>query len=189
LIFDCGTGSAHEKKDWLISEGCFLELTNPPGYLIILPFLLLAAPRRTHLFLEAFMRKNLWALAALVFILSLALAACSGGPNTAAKDPAAAAVESFLAAAVAKDSTKVSSLVCKDFESDALLFMDGFQAVTAELSNVSCKNTGTASGSTLVSCTGAINTTYNGEKGSLDLSRQTYKVTQQGGNYLVCGNQ
>jgi hypothetical protein len=134
------------------------------------------------------MRKNLWALAALVFIFSLALAACGGGPSAAGKDPAAAAVESFLAAAVAKDSTKVSSLTCKDWESDALLFMDGFQAVTAELANVSCKNTGTDSGATLVNCTGAINTTYNGEKNSLDLSRQTYKVVQQSGNYLVCGN-
>ena len=57
------------------------------------------------------MRKNLWALAALVFILSLVLAACGGGPGAAGKDPAAAAVESFLAAAVTKDSAKVSSLV------------------------------------------------------------------------------
>ena len=65
--------------------------------------------------------------------------------------------------------------------------MDGFQAVTAELSNVSCKNAGTDGSATLVSCTGSINTTYNGEKNSLDLSRQTYKVVQESGDYHVCG--
>ena len=132
------------------------------------------------------MRKNLWALVALVIVLSLLLAACAG-PGAVAKDPAAAAVESYLAATVAKDTARVSSLACKDWEQEALLEMDAFQAVTAELTNVSCKNSGADGSATLVACTGSITTTYNGEKQSLDLSRQTYKVVQEGGDYRVCG--
>jgi hypothetical protein len=131
------------------------------------------------------MRTHQWAAVALLVVLTLVLAAC-GGP-AGGKDPAAAAVESYLAAAVSKDATKVSGLVCKDFEDQALLFMDGFQAVKAELSGVSCKNAGKENSATLVSCTGSISLTYNTEKQSLDVSRQSYQVVQQGGDYLVCG--
>jgi hypothetical protein len=137
--------------------------------------------------MEAFMRKNTWAVLGLLVVLALILAAC--GAPAGGSSPAAAAVESYLKAMVSKDAAKVSALACKAWESQALLEMDGFQAVKAELSGVSCK-AGTADGSaTLVDCTGKINLTYNTEQQSLDLSRQTYKVVQEGGDYRVCGYQ
>ena len=99
------------------------------------------------------MRKSLWAAAALLVALTLILAAC-GAP--AGKSPAAAAVENYYAALVSKDAAKVSNLSCKDWEEQALLEMDGFQAVKAELENLVCTEAGTDSGATLVGCTGNI---------------------------------
>ena len=135
------------------------------------------------------MRKSLWMAAALLIVLTLILTAC-GGPATQsppAKSPAAAAVENYYAALVSKDSAKVSNLSCKGWEEQALPEMDGFQAVKAELDNVVCKEAGTDNGATLVGCTGNIALTYNTEKQTLDVSRQVYRVVQQGGDYLVCG--
>jgi hypothetical protein len=136
------------------------------------------------------MCKHLWAAAVLGMILALALAACGGsgsGVTTSAKNPAAAAVEGYLKALVAKDSAKVSNLACKTFEQQALLEMDGFQAVKAELDGVTCKDSGTDGSATLVACTGNIVLTYDTEKQSLDVSRQTYKTVQEGGDWRVCG--
>lgn len=132
------------------------------------------------------MRKSLWVVAVLVIVLSLMLAAC-GSTGTGGKNPAAGAVENYLKAVVNKESAKVSTLSCKAWESQALLEMDGFQAVKAELDGVSCKDAGTDGNATLVACTGKIVLTYNTEKQSLDVSRQTYKVVQEGGDWRVCG--
>jgi ABC-type glycerol-3-phosphate transport system substrate-binding protein len=150
------------------------------------------------------MRKSLWAVAAVLVALTLILAAC-GGPavqsptansptvqnptpdNPATKSPAATVMERYYAALVSKDAAKVSNLTCKDFEEQALLEMDSFQAVKAELDNVVCTEAGTDSGATLVGCTGTIVLTYNNENQTLDVSRQVYRVVQQAGDYLVCG--
>ncbi len=131
------------------------------------------------------MRKSVWTIGFLLVILSLLLAAC----GAATKNPSAAAVESYLKALVSKDAAKVSALSCKTWEPQALLEMDGFQAVKAELDNVVCKESGADGAATLVACTGNISLTYNTEKQSLDVSRQTYKVVQEGGDARVCGYQ
>lgn len=136
------------------------------------------------------MRKHIWAAAVLVISLALILSACGGSGSTAttsAKNPAAAAVENYLKALVTKDAAKVSNLSCKAFEQQALLEMDGFQAVKAELDGVICKDAGADGSATLVGCTGKIVLTYNTEKQNLDVSRQTYKAIQEGGDWRVCG--
>ena len=129
------------------------------------------------------MRKSIWALGMVWVVMALLLAACGAG----AKSSSATAVESYLKAVVSKDAAKVSALSCKTWESQALLEMDGFQAVKAELDNVICKEAGSDGAATLVACTGNISLTYNTEKQSLDVSRQTYKVVQEGGDARVCG--
>jgi hypothetical protein len=133
------------------------------------------------------MRKTTWAVMALLVILALILAACGGAAP--GKSGAAAAVESYYKAMVAKDAAKMSAISCKDWESQALLEMDAFQAVKAELDGLTCKDSGTAGSATLVGCTGKINVTYNTEQQVIDLSRQVYKVVQEGGDYRVCGYQ
>jgi len=129
------------------------------------------------------MRKSLLLLLVAIIINSL-LTACSSSQkiNTPSK-----AVEDYLNALVAKDENRLPTLVCGDWEDDALIELDSFQAVTARLDNVSCKQTGTDGDTTLVNCTGKIIATYNNEDQDLDLSVRTYQVVQQGGDWLVCG--
>ena len=125
-------------------------------------------------------------LALLVILLSmptLLLCACTGQSG----DPASKAVEDYLNALVAKDSTKVSAFSCATWESSALLELDSLQAVKTRLDSVSCKTSSTVGGTSQVNCQGRILATYNGEDQPLDISTRTYQVVQQGGDYLVCG--
>jgi hypothetical protein len=124
-----------------------------------------------------------------LFILlaaALLLAAC-GGAGQAGGSPAAGAVEGYLQALVAMDSAKLVNQSCKDWESQATLEMDSFQAVTAVLEGVACKETGKDGSTTYVNCQGNIVATYDNEKQKLDLSPRTYKVVQEGGEWRVCG--
>jgi hypothetical protein len=111
------------------------------------------------------------------------LAACSSSKT----DSAGKAVEDYLNVLVTKDENRLPSLVCGDWESDALMELDSLQAVTARLEDVSCKQTGSDGDTALVSCSGKLVTTYNNEDQEIDLSTQTYQVVQQGGDWLVCG--
>jgi hypothetical protein len=127
------------------------------------------------------MRKILMFL--LVAIIATFVTACS----SANSDASAQAVESYLNALVAKDADRLPTLVCGDWEEDAFIELDSFQAVTARLDNVTCTQTGTDGDTALVDCTGNIIATYNDEDQELDLSVRTYQVVQQGGDWLVCG--
>lgn len=130
------------------------------------------------------MRK--FSLAFLTIIITvLSLVACSSDKSSS--NGPATAVENYLNALVAKDENRLSTLVCGDWEDQALIELDSFQAVTPRLDNASCKQTGTDGSTALVSCTGKIIATYNNEDQELDLSVRTYQVVQQGGDWLVCG--
>lgn len=128
------------------------------------------------------MRKFLW-IVLVVLMANILLTACSSSSD----DAAARAVEAYLNALVAKDADRLPTLVCGDWEEDALIELDSFQAVTARLENAACTQTGTDGDMTLVNCTGNIVATYNDEDQQLDLSVRTYQVVQQGGDWLVCG--
>ncbi len=127
------------------------------------------------------MRKNLLILS-IVLTANFLLTAC------AAKIAApVGAVEDYLTALVEKDAERLPTLVCGDWEADALIELDSFQAVTARLENVSCELTGSDGDTALVNCTGNIIASYNNEDQALDLSVRTYQVTLEGGEWLVCG--
>ncbi len=115
-------------------------------------------------------------------LAGIVLTACSS--NT---DAPAQAVENYLNALVNKEADKLPTLVCGEWEEDALIELDSFQAVTARLENVACSQTGTDGDTALVLCTGNIVATYNDEDQKLDLSVRTYQVVEQGGDWLVCG--
>jgi hypothetical protein len=119
----------------------------------------------------------------LLSILVLLLSACSGR----SVDPASKAVEDYINALVNKDSTRLSAFSCADWETNALLEFDSFQAVKTRLSGLTCKTIGSEGTTSQVNCQGKILATYNGEDQSFDLSARTYQVVQQGGEYLVCG--
>lgn len=119
----------------------------------------------------------------LVIIANLFLSACASKN----KDAPAKAVEDYLNALVAKDSDRLTTLSCGDWEDDALLELDSFQAVTTKLDGLACTQTGTDGDTALVLCKGKIIATYNNEDQELDLSVRTYQVIQDGGDWLVCG--
>ena len=119
----------------------------------------------------------------LVAIIATLITACSSSNS----DAPAKAVEAYLNALVAKDENLLPTLVCGDWEEDALIELDSFQAVDVRLDNVACTQTGSDGDTTLVGCTGNIIATYNDEDQELDLSVRTYQVVQQGGDWLVCG--
>jgi len=122
-------------------------------------------------------------LVLILVIVTNLLSGCSSKSN----DAPAKAVEDYLNALVAKDSDRLTTLSCSDWEDDALLELDSFQAVTTKLDGVACSQTGTEGDTTLVLCKGKIITSYNNEDEELDLSVRTYQVVQQGGDWLVCG--
>jgi hypothetical protein len=97
------------------------------------------------------------------------------------------AVNKYLNALVEKDAERLPTLVCGDWEEDALIELDSFQAVTARLDNVSCELTGSDGDIALVNCKGNIVMSYNNEDQSIDLASRTYQVTQDGGEWVVCG--
>jgi len=118
-----------------------------------------------------------------IIITTLSLTACaSNNGNAPAK-----AVEDYLTALVAKDADRLSTLSCGEWEDDALLELDSFQAVTARLEGVACEQTGTDGDLALVLCNGKIIATYDNEDQELDLAVRTYQVVQEGGEWLVCG--
>jgi hypothetical protein len=128
------------------------------------------------------MRKILLSLF-IVMMLGILLAACSGSDD----DAPAKAVEAYLNALVAKDENLLPTLVCGDWEQDALIELDSFQAVTPRLEDAACTQSGTDGDTALVDCTGKIIATYNDEDQELDLSTRTYQVVQDNGDWLVCG--
>jgi hypothetical protein len=128
--------------------------------------------------------RKIFLILILVMISTLFLSACASSQSNKAP---AKAVENYLNALVAKDSDRLTTLSCKDWEDDALLELDSFQAVTTRLDGMACTQTGTDGDTALVLCKGRIIATYNNENQELDLSTRTYQVVQQGGDWLVCG--
>jgi hypothetical protein len=109
-----------------------------------------------------------------IVILTLFLAACS--PTSAAT------VEDFLTALTTKDEARLLTLVCADYEFDALLEYDAYALVQTSLKNLDCQPN-----STDVVCSGSIEASYGDEVRFFDLSERTYHLVQEGGDWLVCG--
>jgi len=124
-----------------------------------------------------------FSLLVLIVFATLTVAACASNSDSAPVQ----AVENYLNALVEKDANRLTTLSCGEWEEDALLELDSFQAVTARLEGVACEQTGTDGDTALVLCNGSIVASYNNEDQQLDLSVRTYQVVQEGGEWLVCG--
>lgn len=118
-------------------------------------------------------------------LCALTLAACGE-----AKDPAVSAVENYINALVGKDLPRMSALSCAEWEDDARMEYDSFQAIATKLDGLSCVATATGDKDTMaVFCEGKIIATYDNEDQDFDLSGRAYTVINQGGEFLVCGYQ
>ena len=181
MLLDFGFDTADERR--LLNQQSIFEIH--PSSFRLHPFDKLRASLYNPVlktYLEVFVRKLL-SILSIVLIANVLLAACaSSNTNAPAK-----AVEDYLNALVEKDADRLSTLVCGAWEEDALIELDSFQAVTARLEDAACAQTGTDGETALVHCTGKIIASYNNEDQELDLSVRTYQVTQEGGDWLVCG--
>ena len=95
--------------------------------------------------------------------------------------------ESYIEALVNKDVNKVISLSCADWEEQAILEVDSLLSVSASLDNISCKEVDNNGDAVLVVCSGNILLTYEDEVQKIDLSRRTYFMKYEGGDWRVCG--
>ena len=118
----------------------------------------------------------------MVFFSIMLLAGCAGSSSSAAKP-----VESYLQAVVDQDVTRLETLVCQDWQASALLELDAFMGVEADLENVTCTEQENDGSKALVSCSGNIVATYNNEQQRFPLEGRVYKMVKQGGDWLVCG--
>ncbi len=128
------------------------------------------------------MRSKIGTILLLLVLTTALLSACGQQ-----QDPPANTVEQYLKGLVTQNRETVSSLSCKAWEPDAMTELDSFQLVKATLDQVECKSAEQSTDGTTVACTGAIVSTYNEEQSRIDLSRRNYLVTQEGGDYFVCG--
>jgi outer membrane lipoprotein-sorting protein len=124
-----------------------------------------------------------FSLILIIVFITLTLPACASNNDNAPVQ----AVENYLNALVEKDANRLTALVCGEWEEEALIELDSFQAVTARLEGVACEQTGTDGATALVLCNGNIVASYNNEDQQLDLSVRTYQVVEEGGDWLVCG--
>jgi hypothetical protein len=98
------------------------------------------------------------------------------------------AVETYFESINEKDATRMSTITCKDWESDALMMLDSFNAVSTSLESLTCRQTDAgADGNVIVACDGKLIASYNGELQEFDLSVQEYIVENSTGEWLVCG--
>jgi len=126
-------------------------------------------------------RLNLW-IAALSLAAGAALmAAC------APQDAPASAVMRYLQAVVAKDADKAVTASCASWEDSARQEIDSFKAVNVTLKDVTCASTGDDGAAKLVTCTGSMEVSYNAENREVSLQGKVYRVTQEGGDWRMCG--
>jgi len=118
----------------------------------------------------------------LVVLLIIVLSGCGGGGES----NAAKTAENYILALGEKDKTQVIALSCKEWEESATLEVDALLSVDASISELNCEITGKEDTDTYVVCTGSLDLTYNDEIRAIDLSRRTYTLRQEDGQWRVC---
>ena len=119
------------------------------------------------------------AAVAVLSLLVLLLGGCSQ-----AGDPGAVTLK-YLQARANADVEAIRSVSCAAWEGKAVAEADSFRSMNAKLDNVSCKQSGTDGDAALVTCSGQITTTYNGEDRGRPIPG--YRLEQEDGEWKVCG--
>ena len=124
-----------------------------------------------------------WVLRGMLGVLFLA--ACANEQDA----PPGDAVIAYLNALLSGDEAALVNGVCADWEADALRDLDAFTGVTGELADAACTTAGTEGQFTLITCTGEMVLDYRGEVRTRSLEGQTYRVSQENGEWKMCGYQ
>lgn len=128
--------------------------------------------------------KKHWRFMLLFLIIAATLGGCSGQQSAGG---AAGAVEEYLQALARRDLNRMIGASCAEWEAQARLEYDSFAAVKLELQDLSCQETGQDQSYTLVTCTGKFIANYGAEDLQIDVGAQTFQVSQEGGDWRVCG--
>lgn len=120
---------------------------------------------------------------AVLLIPFLILVACQGSPS---QNPSKV-VNDYLNALVEKDSAKLISFSCKNWENEAQKELDSFMNVGISLENVDCQVNSQSSAEAAVMCSGFIKLTYDTEIQKIDLSKRAYKLVLENNEWRVCG--
>ena len=99
---------------------------------------------------------------------------------------AASAAEDYINALAEKNKSQVIALSCKDWEESATLEVDALLSVDAAVTELNCEITGEDDTGTYVVCSGSLDLTYDDEIRAIDLSRSTYTLRQEDGQWRVC---
>lgn len=121
-----------------------------------------------------------------VFILIVLSIIVLSGCGSVVESNAAKTVENYILALSEKDKTQVIALSCKEWEESATLEVDALLSVDASITGLNCEITGVEDTDTYVICTGSLDLTYNDEIRAIDLSRRTYTLRQEDGQWRVC---
>lgn len=122
--------------------------------------------------------------ALLVLLLSchLVLAACASPTELPAK-----VIEAYYQALTLKDLNTMISLACPEWEEQARNEYNSFGAVTTELQDLRCETMSQDQAKAIVNCRGKIIANYGNEVLEIDLSKFTFELVQQSGNWRFCG--
>ncbi len=121
-----------------------------------------------------------------VFILVVLSIIVLYGCGSGVESNAAKTTENYILALGEKDKTQVIALSCKEWEESATLEVDALLSVDASITGLNCEITGEEEMDTYVVCTGSLDLTYNDEIRAIDLSRRTYTLRQEDGQWRVC---
>ncbi len=123
-------------------------------------------------------RKSLFLFTLGLFMLS----ACgvSGEPDRI--------VEDYFDAIAAGDAVRAANLSCVAWEDQARTDADSFLNVDTTIEEMRCSVVSKTENTVDVWCSGQIVADYQGEKQSIDLSLQVYRLIAEDGVWRVCGN-
>ena len=101
---------------------------------------------------------------------------------------AVVSVEEYFQAIIEKNQSFLETKICEDYQMEAMMDFNIFALVETSMENFSCQAIGESGQFVHVECLGSINARFGEETRSFDLSKRTYLVVEQEGNWLVCGH-
>ena len=117
----------------------------------------------------------------LITTITLTLTGCGKQEN------AADAILTYLDALSTRDENRLVLSSCSAWEAQAKTELESFSAVSVDLENASCSESGADGDITLVTCAGKIIANYGNEVLEIDLAERTYQAVYEGGEWRMCG--
>ncbi len=114
-----------------------------------------------------------------LFVLLFILAGC------AQSTPPQDVIVQYLEARISTDETALRALSCTAWESRIPLELNSFRGREAVLEDVACTTRESTDDEAVVSCSGQIVVTYNGEQDTFPLG--SYRLVNEDGEWKMCG--